>query len=572
MKKNPVQEAVQSKKQGYLVQHVDNVCRHIWKSKLAKNFFEKAEPDLKAICDAFGLTKLEAALFSVIMYINFSSETVDLHDFVRYTECSPITAFALYKELDSLVRKQVLKSIKADRKRNRQPSKLSTFEYYVPDTLISECIWNNVKFKPKEVPKSESVFDLFTGLNEQFKSLMEETTTYQEVIFDVQSLLHENSSLQFVQDLNKEMLDDDSLIFFLACCSEYLDTLQDFNLSRIIAGLYRSDIKKQLRVRQSVLNATHPLIEKGLISNDKGSFKSEMAELTERSLKILIPDIAIFKKSKKNTSQLIIPHETIAEKKLFFDPELQGQVDNLTRVLMPENYEALVQRMQHLRMPHGICILLYGEKPGTGKTQLTYQIARMTRRNIIFFDLAFKAKYYGESEANISKAFNYYKDYCSSKPSSEIPILFVNECDAVLSNRKKIGNSSTDQTDNAIQNILLDQIENLSGILIATTNLTINLDPAFERRFLFKIHFETPTIEAKKAIWRDKIPELNDENASILALKFDFSGGQIENVARRYQMIWILEGRHPDLDEVLDLCSKERLYKTNESRKIGYLQ
>ncbi|GHU92063.1 hypothetical protein FACS189476_12780 [Spirochaetia bacterium] len=36
------------------------------------------------------------------------------------------------------------------------------------------------------------------------------------------------------------------------------------------------------------------------------------------------------------------------------------------------------------------------------------------------------------------------------------------------------------QTENAIQNIILDELENLEGILIATTNLTINLYDTFE--------------------------------------------------------------------------------------------
>jgi len=52
----------------------------------------------------------------------------------------------------------------------------------------------------------------------------------------------------------------------------------------------------------------------------------------------------------------------------------------------------------------------------------------------------------------------------------------------------------------------------------------------------------------------------------------DFSGGQIENIARRVQIVWVLEGRNPDFDEILKMCGEERLYKTKETRKIGYLQ
>ena len=43
--------------------------------------------------------------------------------------------------------------------------------------------------------------------------------------------------------------------------------------------------------------------------------------------------------------------------------------------------------------------------------------------------------------------------------------------------------------ENSIQNIILQEMETLEGIMIATTNLTTNLDKAFERRFLYKNTF-----------------------------------------------------------------------------------
>ena len=54
---------------------------------------------------------------------------------------------------------------------------------------------------------------------------------------------------------------------------------------------------------------------------------------------------------------------------------------------------------------------------------------------------------------------------------------------------------SVEKMDNAMQNIILQEIEDLEGILIATTNLTSNLDSAFERRFLFKVEFNKPATD-----------------------------------------------------------------------------
>ena len=77
------------------------------------------------------------------------------------------------------------------------------------------------------------------------------------------------------------------------------------------------------------------------------------------------------------------------------------------------------------------------------------------------------------------------------------------------------------------------EMEKLEGSLIATTNLTGNLDKAFERRFLYKIKFNKPEIGPKTKIWMYMIPELSEQQARELAEGYSFSGGQIENISRK---------------------------------------
>ena len=83
-------------------------------------------------------------------------------------------------------------------------------------------------------------------------------------------------------------------------------------------------------------------------------------------------------------------------------------------------------------------------------------------------------KYVGESEKNIKAVFQRYREIC--KQSEVMPILFFNEADALINKRTENIEHSVDKMDNAMQNIILQEIENLDGILIATTNLTSNLD------------------------------------------------------------------------------------------------
>jgi len=113
-------------------------------------------------------------------------------------------------------------------------------------------------------------------------------------------------------------------------------------------------------------------------------------------------------------------------------------------------------------------------------------------------------------------------------------------------------------------------METLDGILIATTNLAQNMDKAFERRFLYKIKFEKPTIEARMSMWREMIPALGEEDSRALALKYDFSGGQIENIARHYAIGNILHGCSDDIvKELSAYCDCEKL-QSKETRRIGF--
>ena len=151
------------------------------------------------------------------------------------------------------------------------------------------------------------------------------------------------------------------------------------------------------------------------------------------------------------------------------------------------------------------------------------------------------------------------------------PILLFNEADAVLGIRQEGAQRSVDKMENSIQNIILQEMETLEGIMIATTNLTSNLDKAFERRFIYKIEFERPGTEAKQQIWKSMIPALSDETAGSLARDFDLSGGQIENIARKRTVELILSGNEPTEQQIREYCQSEAMdSRAEKRRKIGF--
>ena len=235
--------------------------------------------------------------------------------------------------------------------------------------------------------------------------------------------------------------------------------------------------------------------------------------------------------------------------------------------LQNANYTNMVSRLEDKGLPKGMAILLYGA-PGTGKTESVMQWARATGRDIIHVDIsASKSMWYGESEKIIKEIFTKYRRQC--KRSVLKPILLFNEADAIFASRKTGNNSSIDQTENAIQNIILEEMECLDGILIATTNLADNLDKAFERRFLFKIRFDKPSIEAKTKIWRDKLSALSEAEAHSLAIRYDFSGGEIDNIVRKSLMSEVIEGKIPSFNEIEKLCTEEKMGRS-AGKRVGF--
>ena len=135
--------------------------------------------------------------------------------------------------------------------------------------------------------------------------------------------------------------------------------------------------------------------------------------------------------------------------------------------------------------------------------------------------------YVGESEKNVRKIFDTYKELC--KESKESPILLLDEADQFLSMRSTSANS-TDKMHNQMQNIFLEQIEKFNGILIATTNLLETIDTAFSRRFNYKIEFKKPNLEERLLLWEKLLPK-NAPYEKTFNLKslaeFSLTGGQI---------------------------------------------
>lgn len=243
-------------------------------------------------------------------------------------------------------------------------------------------------------------------------------------------------------------------------------------------------------------------------------------------------------------------------KELFLDPKLAAELRSLENACKPGEFKRFRQGLKKAGLPPGLTILLHGA-PGTGKTVAAFNLAHASHRPILQVDMSqVRDKYVGESEKRVKAVFDQWREI--RKGRGPAPLLLLNEADAMVSHRVAVGHS-VDQMHNIMQNVLLEELENFDGILVATTNLIDNIDSAFDRRFLFKLRFDSPGIEERRLVWQNRMPEMPMEWAERLA-SYSLSGAQIENVVRRALLDGLLK-KHPNLAKLEIMAIEEEYFR-----------
>jgi SpoVK/Ycf46/Vps4 family AAA+-type ATPase len=239
---------------------------------------------------------------------------------------------------------------------------------------------------------------------------------------------------------------------------------------------------------------------------------------------------------------------------MIYNEREEDQVLNLNKLLRPDLYDLFVQKAKLNEMCSGLTILLYGA-PGTGKTETVMQLARSSNRHLLIVDAsAIRSKWIGETEKNLKSVFRQYGKACNQ--FGHTPILLFNEADAILT-RRGVVKERGDHYENAIQNLLLQELEQFEGIFIGTTNLSQNLDLAFQRRILFKIHFEKPSSSIRELLFSNAFPFLSKGECNSLASTYNMTGSEIMNVRRKMAINQVLQENMSGLKIVQTLCIEE---------------
>ena len=509
---------------------------------------------VKRVGDFLNITPVQASLMVAAFSRKFQDNLIDWDDIRQFFEVKSMVLLPLKKDFDQLVTDKYL--LPSGRR-----------NCYEIANCVIESVMNGKKFNPQEL--NDPNYDRYKFVHE-ISDLIEQRRDDQfmtQILFEkAHNLEQRHADITFVQQVQKLNMGIEERVLFYEICDDFVGGGES-GMNCTLKDIYEFP-STRFRIAKDLMDENHTLQNRDLIELLPERMLSDSSiTLSEKGKHLFLEeDYELFADTKKRNQNLLYPDQ-IPEKQLFYDAELERQLRLFRQNLEDEKFVELQKRLEEKSMPKGVIALFHGQ-PGTGKTETAMQIAKATGRPVCHVDIAgSKSCWFGESEKLIKRIFTDYAEQC--KKATLKPILLFNEADALFSKRKDSNFSNVAQTENAIQNIILEEMEKLDGILIATTNLIDNLDGAFERRFLFKIKFGQPTVEAKQSIWKSKLEWLPDEDCRTLATKFDFSGGEIDNIVRKITMSEVLDGSRPDLAGIEELCRNEKI-GGSKSEGIGF--
>ena len=523
---------------------------------LSAEFFRKADRYIRYVSEVMELTKEQSVMLA--LFVDNSCDTdITISSFGEYLGCRTSRLLRYMNDIDVLEKRELI--------RGRHSHNDVT--YRVPVELI-EALKRNEKYVPKDYTGLTCV-ELFGELANIFDMRENKELRYGDMVKKIDDLFCCNSNLEYVQKV-KSYGFSERVRMLLILFSHLFVNNSDDNVGWHDLEFMHDGRAMWSYVKNRLSSGDHPLLEANIIenNNDGGFGDRNSFRMTNKAKNELFGELNLTSMNKRSKRGDIVRYENIVPKALFYNEKNKAQVEELASLLDDEKYNQIRSRMKDTGFRCAFTCLLYGA-PGTGKTETALQLARQTGRDIMQVNISqIKSMWVGESEKNIKQVFDNYRAMVND--SQTTPILLFNEADAIIGKRQEGTLRSVDKMENSIQNIILQEMEMLDGILIATTNLAQNMDKAFERRFLYKIKFDKPTVEVRASMWREMIPVLNEEESRILAGKFDFSGGQIENIARHYTIGKIMHGDSEDVVNTLSTyCESEKL-ESNDKLRIGF--
>lgn len=544
-----------------LTTSMNNVFKTIQEAGLAEGVEESLKDDIRVISDSFGISPKAAILLPYIVEHNMTNGS-DADDLAGFVGCSNIEFFGFRPQLEEMEKRGVIGA-------NNQ--RCGRIRYFLSREAL-KAIEKDDKFTPFPM-KGLTADELFTRFRIFFSDYQKDNIDAERLLENIRQVIDDNPDLEFCRRVTRSGLSNcretEQRMFFYLCHRRVSYGDESVPVERLLnMSEFMEDDKL---IARAIANEKTDLQRAGFVTfgGEKGFQDMDSLALSGEVVQTFFTGVTMDNHLAEVQHPDLIPASSIVAKELFYNATETEQMARLADLLDPANFKGVQQRLQEMGMRKGFAVLFSGGA-GCGKTAGVYELARRTGRDVFAVDMSqLKSKWVGDSEKIVKGVFDLYRAMCRKKEIA--PILLFNEADAIFSKRMENPRDSVDQMMNAIQNICLDAIENLDGILIATTNLAGNFcDEAFARRFIFKVEFSTPEAETRSKIWKSMVNTLSDEDAAELGDSYVFSGGNIENIARKSAVGYVLSGKKADIGELRKYCDEEMLSSQKQTRRIGF--
>lgn len=549
--------------QGTILEPIRIISQVSKGQSITSELLESLDNETNQVAVYLSASQEEAFFFSIIVSLFFNGREVDFNDLCRFFEADSFEILPHLAVLDDLVKNGIL----LRKGPSKRMSDIPFFKSYAVASEVCEAIVKNLPCPVLKKTYKGTLIDSLEMMYDRILSCLDDELSSEALYDELLDLTKTQQKFHLFKTIKGLSLSEIDIAILVYVSWLTIIGSKRVDADRVLKSLIRRHADRA-KYMQEIYYQHNPLIKNGLIETKEARFFNDIDFLiSDKTKEILEKDGIKMPNNQVKRSDVILP-ETIAKKDLFYNESESEQIEKLKAALDQDTYCDIAARLKDKHLSTGLTILLFGD-PGTGKTELVLQLAKLTGRQIIKIDISkTKSMWFGESEKLVKKIFDDYKNYALTQEKT--PILFFNEADAVLSKRNSDHQSNTSNTENAIQNLLLDEFENFDGILIATTNLTQNLDPAYDRRFLFKIKIASPTLAQRQTIWQSKLTFLASEPCSTLAT-YELSGGQIDNIVRKCEIQQILNGQYPSLPEIEKYCLEERALSAKVNRPIGFI-
>jgi len=532
------------------------------------NFVKRVSArQIKTLTQYLSCSADEAVLFAIVfkLFFNCNNTFVNLGDIASHLNVETLEALTLAPLLKVLVRKKL---IGLDYRHIRDNINNSEFNYRIKKEMVNRII------KQDYVNTATDVYDSISFLRvvrSRLNDFAEKEITIEEVMDELSEMEQEHPQIFFVERIVSLELDSRLKLLLLYVIVEFYEGQTDIILNYALDKIFWGDTMAYDFVKAMIIRKQGILFKNNLLNLTTSDWQNDIAiNLTKDGAVYLFGADAqlILLSNTENNARNKIDFEKITQKPLFYNDVDLPQIDFMHDILKEENFQNIIARLKENKLAQGVCILLHG-LPGTGKTETVYQVAKATQRHIFNVDIStLKSAWFGESQKLVKQMFNAYYEFAENQTHK--PILLINEADGIISKRKEDLSTTTAHTENAIQNILLQEMEDFNGILMATTNMMSNIDAAFNRRFLFKVELTMPDKTIRHQMIKHYLPHLNDNDCWILAEDFEFSGGVLQNIIRKSAMHQVIYNALPDINWYVLACKEENSSNLKKPTKIGF--